>query len=117
MAVQWESVQGLKRSRKSRTDEGSTKKLATKLQLFAKQVDLRLLDGLKEGIETRKDNLELNSITNPGIIEQYERRKEDASQTGNLEGSVQEKQKRANKLKETSNSEGKLATGPRKTRR
>ncbi|KIL63939.1 hypothetical protein M378DRAFT_78988 [Amanita muscaria Koide BX008] len=58
-------------------------------------VDVRSLDELKEDLETQKANLELNSITNPGIIEQYERRKEEI---GNLEGSVEEKQRRAGKF-------------------
>jgi hypothetical protein len=42
-------------------------------------VDVRSLDELKEELETQKANLELNSITNPGVIEQYERRKQEVS--------------------------------------
>jgi hypothetical protein len=42
-------------------------------------VDIRSLEELQTELETQKANLELNLMTNPGIVEQYERRKQEVS--------------------------------------
>ncbi len=45
----------------------------------AEGVDVRLLEELQTELETQKANLELDLMTNPGIIEQYERLKQEVS--------------------------------------
>jgi structural maintenance of chromosomes protein 5 len=40
-------------------------------------VDLRSLDELRAELETQQANLDLNLATNPGVVEQYEKRKRD----------------------------------------
>jgi len=42
-------------------------------------VDLRTADELQAELANQKAQLELNMITNPGIVEQYEKRKKDVS--------------------------------------
>lgn len=42
-------------------------------------VDLRSLDELQAELETQQANLDLNLATNPGVVEQYEKRKRDVS--------------------------------------
>ncbi|KAF8634626.1 hypothetical protein AX15_000803 [Amanita polypyramis BW_CC] len=58
----------------------------------AEGVDVRSLEELQAELETQKANLELNLATNPHVIEQYERRKEEIE---NLERTIEEKRKRA----------------------
>ncbi|KAF8637018.1 hypothetical protein AX17_003102 [Amanita inopinata Kibby_2008] len=60
----------------------------------AEGVDTRSLDELKTELETQRANLELNLNTNPGIVEQYERRKREIEA---LEKSLEEKHKRVSK--------------------
>lgn len=45
----------------------------------AEDVDLRSLDELQAALETQRTNLDLNLATNPGVVEQYEKRKRDVS--------------------------------------
>ena len=40
-------------------------------------IDLRTLDELQSDLETQQANLDLNLATNPGVVEQYEKRKRD----------------------------------------
>lgn len=40
-------------------------------------VDLRSVDELQAELETQQANLEMNLNTNPGVVEQYEKRKRD----------------------------------------
>jgi hypothetical protein len=42
-------------------------------------VDLRSLDELQAELDTQRAALELNLNTNPGVVEQYEKRKRDVS--------------------------------------
>jgi hypothetical protein len=42
-------------------------------------VDLRTLEELRAELETQRANLDLNLATNPGVVEQYEKRKRDVS--------------------------------------
>jgi hypothetical protein len=42
-------------------------------------IDFRTVEELKAELETQKAKLDLNMITNPGVIEQYEQRKLDVS--------------------------------------
>jgi len=42
-------------------------------------VDLRSLDELRAELETQRAALDLNLNTNPGVVEQYEKRKRDVS--------------------------------------
>lgn len=42
-------------------------------------VDLRSFIELQAELETQRTNLELNLSTNPGVVEQYEKRKRDVS--------------------------------------
>lgn len=42
-------------------------------------VDLRTLEELRAELETQQANLDLNLATNPGVVEQYEKRKRDVS--------------------------------------
>ncbi|KAF5388335.1 hypothetical protein D9615_000804 [Tricholomella constricta] len=58
-------------------------------------VDLRTLDELQAALETQRANLDLNLNTNPGVVEQYEKRKRDIEQ---LEKTIEEKQAKAEKL-------------------
>jgi structural maintenance of chromosomes protein 5 len=43
----------------------------------SEDVDLRSLEELRAELETQKANLDLNLATNPGVVEQYEKRKRD----------------------------------------
>jgi hypothetical protein len=47
----------------------------------AEGVDLRSLEELQATLETQRANLDLNLATNPGVIEQYEKRKRDVSES------------------------------------
>ncbi|SRR6266576_4082876 len=47
----------------------------------AEGVDVRSLEELQTELETQKANLELNLMTNPGVVEQYERRKQEVSRS------------------------------------
>ncbi|PFH50400.1 hypothetical protein AMATHDRAFT_61100 [Amanita thiersii Skay4041] len=58
----------------------------------AEGVDVRSLEELQEEMENQKAKLELNLNTNPGIVEQYERRKAEIEA---LEGNFEEKQRKA----------------------
>jgi len=42
-------------------------------------IDFRTVEELKAELETQKAKLDLNMITNPGVVEQYEQRKKDVS--------------------------------------
>jgi hypothetical protein len=42
-------------------------------------VDLRTMDELQAELELQEANLEMNTNTNPGVVEQYEKRKRDVS--------------------------------------
>ncbi|KAF8329916.1 hypothetical protein F5887DRAFT_1182074 [Amanita rubescens] len=57
----------------------------------AEGVDTRSLEELQTELETQKANLELNLMTNPGIVEQYERRKQEIDRT---EKSIEERTKK-----------------------
>ncbi|KAJ6600848.1 hypothetical protein B0H10DRAFT_1738427, partial [Mycena sp. CBHHK59/15] len=43
----------------------------------AENVDLRTMDELQTELEKQEANLEMNTNTNPGVVEQYEKRKRD----------------------------------------
>ncbi|KAF9458464.1 P-loop containing nucleoside triphosphate hydrolase protein [Collybia nuda] len=58
-------------------------------------VDTRSLEELQADLDTQRANLELNLNTNPGVVEQYEKRKRDIEQ---LEKTIEEKQKKAEKI-------------------
>ncbi|GLB34268.1 putative P-loop containing nucleoside triphosphate hydrolase protein [Lyophyllum shimeji] len=61
----------------------------------AEGVDLRTLDELQADLETQRANLDLNLNTNPGVVEQYEKRKRDIEQLGKT---IEEKQKKAERI-------------------
>ncbi|KAG6812148.1 hypothetical protein H0H92_004147 [Tricholoma furcatifolium] len=58
-------------------------------------VELRSLDELEAELETQRANLELNTNTDAGVVEQYEKRKRDIEV---LEKTIETKQKSADKI-------------------
>ncbi|PPQ70577.1 hypothetical protein CVT24_000055 [Panaeolus cyanescens] len=58
-------------------------------------VDLRNVEELKAEIEVQKAQLEMNLITNPGIVEQYEKRLRDIE---SLQKTLDDKRKRRDKI-------------------
>ncbi|KAF8885790.1 P-loop containing nucleoside triphosphate hydrolase protein [Infundibulicybe gibba] len=58
-------------------------------------IDLRTLDELQTELDMQRTNLELNLATNPGVVEQYEKRKRDIEQ---LEKTIEERQRKASKV-------------------
>ncbi|KAK2463737.1 hypothetical protein APHAL10511_004230 [Amanita phalloides] len=64
----------------------------------AEGVDVRSLDELQAELATQQANLELNMMTHPGVIEQYERRKQEIEKT---EKSIDEKNKKVIKLEKS----------------
>ncbi|KAF8237930.1 P-loop containing nucleoside triphosphate hydrolase protein [Tricholoma matsutake] len=58
-------------------------------------VDLRTSEELREELETQRANLDLNLASNPGVVEQYEKRKREIAE---LEKTIEEKQKKAAKV-------------------
>ncbi|KAJ3504973.1 hypothetical protein NLJ89_g7660 [Agrocybe chaxingu] len=64
-------------------------------------IDFRTADELEAELETQRAELEMNMNTNPGVVEQYEKRKRDIEQ---LEAAVAEKKNREEKtLKQIKN--------------
>ncbi|KAF8076878.1 hypothetical protein FPV67DRAFT_1605252 [Lyophyllum atratum] len=61
----------------------------------AEGVDLRSLEELQAELERQRANLDLNLNTNPGVVEQYEKRKRDIEQLGKT---IEEKQNKADKI-------------------
>ncbi|TFK69418.1 hypothetical protein BDN72DRAFT_614626 [Pluteus cervinus] len=61
----------------------------------AEGVDLRSLDELEAELQTQQTNLDLNLQTNPGIVEQYEKRKRDIEA---LEKAIDDRKKKAEKV-------------------
>lgn len=45
-------------------------------------IDMRSMDELQTELEKEEANLEMNMNTNPGVVEQYEKRKRDVSTRG-----------------------------------
>lgn len=45
-------------------------------------VELRSLNELQTALETQRTNLEMNHAANPGVVEQYEKRKRDVGTCG-----------------------------------
>lgn len=82
----------------------------------AEGVDVRTLEELKAELETQRANLELNLNTNPGVVEQYEKRKRDVGDGSSffgmtwsnylwccyqievLEETIEERQRKADKI-------------------
>ncbi|KAF8211899.1 hypothetical protein K438DRAFT_1957699 [Mycena galopus ATCC 62051] len=58
-------------------------------------VDLRTTDELEAELDKQKANLEMNANTNPGVVEQYEKRKRDIEA---LEKTIEGRQRQANKI-------------------
>ncbi|KAJ7760373.1 hypothetical protein B0H16DRAFT_1719878 [Mycena metata] len=58
-------------------------------------VDTRSMEELQTELEKQEANLEMNMNTNPGVVEQYEKRKEDIAQ---YEKSIETRQRAANKI-------------------
>ncbi|KAF8967457.1 P-loop containing nucleoside triphosphate hydrolase protein [Flammula alnicola] len=58
-------------------------------------VDTRTVEELQAELETQRANLEMNLNTNPGVVEQYEKRKRDIEQ---LEKAIDERKKREEKV-------------------
>ncbi|KAF5393572.1 hypothetical protein D9757_000066 [Collybiopsis confluens] len=67
----------------------------------AEGVDLRTADEYRAELETQEAQLELVSKTQPGVIEQYEKRKKDIKQ---LEKTLEERKRNAVKIERTLNS-------------
>ncbi|KAJ7183001.1 hypothetical protein C8R43DRAFT_1145589 [Mycena crocata] len=59
------------------------------------KVDLRSLEELQVELGTQEANLEMNMNTNPGVVEQYEKRKRDIEV---LQNTIDGKERRANKI-------------------
>ncbi|KAF9476726.1 P-loop containing nucleoside triphosphate hydrolase protein [Pholiota conissans] len=58
-------------------------------------VDLRSVDELQAELDTQRANLEMNLNTNPGVVEQYEKRKRDIEQ---LEKTIEGRKKKEEKI-------------------
>ncbi|KAG5644817.1 hypothetical protein DXG03_007639 [Asterophora parasitica] len=58
-------------------------------------VDLRTMDELETELDTQRANLDLNLNTNPGVVEQYEKRKRDIEVLGKT---IEEKTNKAAKI-------------------
>ncbi|KAG6844359.1 hypothetical protein H0H87_007540 [Tephrocybe sp. NHM501043] len=63
----------------------------------SEDVDLRSEEELQTELETQQANLELNMNTNPGVVEQYEKRKRDIE---DLERTIEKKQRDAEKIED-----------------
>ncbi|KAF7351896.1 Structural maintenance of chromosomes protein 5 [Mycena venus] len=61
----------------------------------ADNVDMRTMEELQAELEKQEANLEMNTNTNPGVVEQYEKRKRDIEQ---LEKTIEGRQRQANKI-------------------
>ncbi|KDR84246.1 hypothetical protein GALMADRAFT_703330 [Galerina marginata CBS 339.88] len=59
------------------------------------EIDKRSVEDLQAELETQRANLEMNLNTNPGVVEQYEKRKRDIEQ---LERTLEERKKREEKI-------------------
>ncbi|KAJ6604030.1 hypothetical protein B0H10DRAFT_2229461 [Mycena sp. CBHHK59/15] len=59
------------------------------------KVDLRSLDELQAELELQQANLDMNMNTNPGVVEQYEKRKRDIEM---LEKTIENRQRQADKI-------------------
>ncbi|KAJ6562746.1 hypothetical protein DFH09DRAFT_1159548 [Mycena vulgaris] len=59
------------------------------------KVDLRSMDELQTELEKQEANLEMNMNTNPGVVEQYEKRKRDIEV---LEKTIEGRQRQADKI-------------------
>ncbi|KAJ7043397.1 hypothetical protein C8F04DRAFT_1072037 [Mycena alexandri] len=61
-------------------------------------VDMRSMEELQTELEKQEANLEMNMNTNPGVVEQYEKRKQDIEQ---YEKSIETRQRAANKIEKS----------------
>ncbi|KAJ7180479.1 P-loop containing nucleoside triphosphate hydrolase protein [Mycena filopes] len=61
----------------------------------AENVDMRSMEELQTELEKQEANLEMNMNTNPGVVEQYEKRKEDIAV---LAKTIEGRQRQANKI-------------------
>ncbi|KAJ6466032.1 hypothetical protein C8R47DRAFT_1025431 [Mycena vitilis] len=59
------------------------------------KVDTRSMEELQTELEKQEANLEMNMNTNPGVVEQYEKRKQDIEQ---LEKTIESRERNANKI-------------------
>ncbi|KJA29565.1 hypothetical protein HYPSUDRAFT_31485 [Hypholoma sublateritium FD-334 SS-4] len=93
-----------KQIEKDRVDYETAVKEAAEQGLGPPQVpdsiDMRSSDELQAELETQRANLEMNLNTNPGVIEQYEKRKRDIEQLEKtLEGRKKKEEKVAKDIK------------------
>ncbi|KAJ7812952.1 hypothetical protein B0H13DRAFT_2143472 [Mycena leptocephala] len=61
-------------------------------------IDMRSMDELQTELEKEEANLEMNMNTNPGVVEQYEKRKRDIEV---LEKTIDGRQRQANKIEKS----------------